>query len=86
MEKIITTTEAARHFGDVIARVKHTGESVLLTKSRKPIVRLVAAGSSARATGGEIMHALDALPHDTKFADDLEIVNRADQLLRNPWD
>lgn len=84
--KSITTTEAARHFGDVIARVKHTGEPVLLTKSSEPVARLVSAKPSARATGEEIMRALASLPHDPAFADDLETVNRADRALTNPWD
>jgi prevent-host-death family protein len=86
MEKTITTTEAARHLGDVIARVKHTGETVLLTKSSEPVARLVSARPAGQATGGEIMRALASLPHDAEFADDLEAVNQADQMLTNPWD
>jgi len=82
----ISTTEAARHLGDVLARIKHTGESVLLTKSNLPIARLVPATPPARANGAEIMKNLSELPHDPGFAGDLEQVNRSDKPLRNPWD
>jgi len=77
---------AAGCLGDVIARVKHTGETVLLTKSSEPVARLVSARPSTQATGGEIMRALASLPHDAEFADDLEVVNQADRMLTTPQD
>lgn len=85
METTISSTEAARHLGDVLARVKHTGESFVLTKSDKPLARLVPIGFPHRANGADIMRALEHLPYDPAFADDLERVNRMDRVAENPW-
>ncbi|NBB80386.1 MAG: hypothetical protein GVY36_13255 [Verrucomicrobia bacterium] len=86
MDTVISSTDAARHMGDVLARVKHAGESFVLTKSEKPLARLVRFSGAPRASGAEIMRALDDLPWDPEFADDLERVNRMDRISENPWD
>lgn len=85
METVISSTEAARHLGDVLARVKHAGETFLLTKSDKPLARLIPVGPTSRATGAAIVEALSRLPHDPDFANDLERVNRMDRVPDNPW-
>jgi prevent-host-death family protein len=85
MESTISSTEAARHLGDVLARVKHAGESFVLTKSDKPLARLVPIRAATGARGDAIMEALAHLPHDVDFADDLERVNRMDREPENPW-
>jgi len=85
MESILSSTEVARHLGDVLARVKHTGESFVLTKIDKPVARLVPIRSHLPATGAEIMAALAQLPHDPDFADDLEQVSRMDRVPEDPW-
>jgi len=85
MAKSISTTEAARHLGDYLARVKHTGESFLLTMNDVPIAELSPAAGSRRGTWGELKGAVARLPHDPSFADDLEKVNQADQPAANPW-
>ena len=81
----ISTTEAARHLGDYLARVKHKGEHFLLTKNDQPIAELLPASGSRRATWGEIVAVTERLPHDPTFADDLEKVNETDQLAADPW-
>jgi antitoxin (DNA-binding transcriptional repressor) of toxin-antitoxin stability system len=82
---VISTTEAARHLGDYLARVKHKGERFLLTKNDQPIAELSPATGSRRATWAEMVAALARLPRDSGFADDLEKVNEADQTAANPW-
>jgi len=84
METTITSTEAARHLGDFLARVKHAEESFLLTKSDRPLARLVPVRPGDRAKGLEIMQSLARLPHDPDFADDLERVNSMDRVPENP--
>ena len=81
----ISATEAARHLGDYLARVKHKGEHFLLTKNDQPIAELSPAIGSRRATWGELVSAVARLPRDASFADDLEKVNEADQPAANPW-
>ncbi len=81
----ISTTDAARHLGDYLARVKHKGEHFLLTKNDQPIAELVPARGSRRATWGELAAAVERLPWDPMFADDLEKVNEADHPASNPW-
>jgi prevent-host-death family protein len=85
METVISSTEAARHLGEVLARVKHAGETFLVTKSDKPLARLIPVGPPAGAKGAEILKALSRLPYDPDFADDLEQVNRLDRVPENPW-
>ena len=82
---VISATEAARHLGDYLARVKHKGEHFLLTKNDQPIAELAPAMGSRRATWAEVVAALARLPQDPLFADDLEKVNQADQAAANPW-
>jgi prevent-host-death family protein len=81
----ISVTEAARHLGDYLARVKHKGEHFLLTKNDQPVAELSPASGSRRATWGELVSAVARLPRDPTFADDLEKVNEADQAATNPW-
>ena len=81
----ITSTEAARHLGDYLARVKHRGERFLLTKNDQPIAELSPAAGSRRATWGELVAATARLPRDPAFADDLESINLADQPPAHPW-
>ena len=85
MATTITSTEAARHLGDYLARVKHKGEHFILTKNDQPIAELVPAAGSRRATWNELVDAVKTLPRDPTFADDLEKVNKADQIPENPW-
>lgn len=85
MDTVLTSTEAARHLGDVLAKVRHAGQSFVVTKGDKPVARLVPVPPRSGATGAEIMEALARLPHDPTFAADLERANRLDSIPANPW-
>jgi prevent-host-death family protein len=82
----ITSTEAARHLGDYLARVKDNGERFLVTKNDEPVAELSPAGGSRRATWGELKAAMIGHTFDADFADDLERVNESDQLASDPWE
>jgi antitoxin (DNA-binding transcriptional repressor) of toxin-antitoxin stability system len=85
MRTTISSTELVRHLGETLARVKHAGESFIVTKSDKPLASLAPIRAAKGATGKEIMEALAGMPFDPEFADDLERVNRMDALPKNPW-
>jgi hypothetical protein len=83
---MISSTEAARHLGDYLSRVKHKGETFILTKNDKPIAELAPVAGSGKGTWGELKAAMVGLQFDENFANDLEQVNEVDQLESNPWD
>ena len=82
----ISSTEAARHLGDYMARIKHKGERFILTKNDQAVALLGPVGASRRATWAELVEAVAALPHDRGFADDLEKVNETDVPQDTSWD
>ena len=86
MKIVISSTEAVRRFGDCLARIKYRGDSFVITRNDEPVAELMAAPGRRRATWGELVEALERLPHDPTFADDLEKVNNLDQIPANPWD
>lgn len=86
MSKTISTTEAARNLGDCIARIKHTGETFILSKNEKPVAALGPLPTARTVTFRELWAAWQKLPPDPGFADALEAINRADRPPKNPWD
>ena len=82
----ISSTEAARHLGDYMARVKHKGESFVLTKNEQAVAVLGPVGVTRKATWADLVEAVAARPRDRGFADDLEKVNEADIPLDTSWD
>jgi antitoxin (DNA-binding transcriptional repressor) of toxin-antitoxin stability system len=82
----ISSTDAARNLGDCLARIKHTGETFILTKNEKPVALLGPLPMPRRASLRKVFEALRELPADPGFADDLERVNTSDRPLQNPWD
>lgn len=85
MKITISSTKAARNLGDCLARIKHTGDSYVLTKGRRPVAELIPVAEAGDATLGELLEALRLVEADADFAGDLERVNRADVLMENPW-
>lgn len=82
----ISATEAARHLGEYLARIKHRGEHFILTKNDRPVAELRPVAGSHTTTWGTLREVLSNLPAAPGFADDLETVNRLDQPAENPWD
>jgi prevent-host-death family protein len=86
MTEHISSTDAARHLGDLLARVKHRGDRFVLTRNNKPVAELHGLKKRRRGTLRELAAALKELPHDPTFAADLETVNQTDRPPSNPWD
>ena len=82
----VSTTWAARHFEDCLARIKHVGDRFVLVEDGKPAAELVLMTASHRATLREVWDALASVRADASFTDDLLAVNDADRIPDNPWD
>jgi prevent-host-death family protein len=85
MKITVSCTEAARNLGECLSRIKHTGDSFILTRNNRPVAELVPVAEAGAGTLGEMMEALRLTRADPGFADDLERVNRTDAPLKNPW-
>ena len=85
MNTVISATEAARNLGDCLARIKHTGETFILSKNDKPVATLGPIAGATTVTLREIWDLWRTLPGDPTFADDLAAVNSADRPPKNPW-
>jgi prevent-host-death family protein len=85
MKITVSSTEAARNLGECLARIKHTGDSFILTRNNRPVAELVPVAEAGAGTLGELLEALRLTRVDGGFADDLERVNRADASMENPW-
>jgi antitoxin (DNA-binding transcriptional repressor) of toxin-antitoxin stability system len=81
----ISSTEAARNLGDCLAKIKHTGETFILSKNEKPVATLGPLPGTRTVTFRKLWELWRKLPADPGFADDLEAVNNADQPPKNPW-
>ena len=81
----VSSTEAARNLGDILARIKHTGDCYVLTKNNKPVAELGPVPGAAHATLGRLWDALHEVSVDDDFARDLERVSRSDSAMENPW-
>ena len=85
MSTTISSTEAVRHLGEYLERVRHRAEVFILTKNEKPVAQLSPVSHIRSGKWKDIVAALKRLPQDRGFADDLAKVNQADQPAQNPW-
>lgn len=81
----VPTTELARHFGDYLSRVRFGGQTIFVMKNSTPVAELRALPSS-ECTLSDFMALWQEYPADSRFADDLAQVNKADKAMENPWD
>ena len=84
--KKISSTEAVRSFGECLARVRYTGESILIYKNNKPVATLSPPPGTSRLTVAEFVEAWQNLKLDEDFASDLASISHEDSLPDNPWD
>jgi len=82
----ISSTKAVRHFGDCLARIKHRGDRFVIIRNGEPVAEMGPVAGGRRATWAELENAVRGQPCDAMFADDLDAVNRVDQIPANPWD
>ena len=86
MEIRITATELARKLGDILGKIRYRSDSFVVERNGEAIARITPVAGRLGASLGDGFRAWrEAAPADTRFADDLESVNRADRAPRNPW-
>lgn len=80
----VASTTLSRHFSEYLARVRFGGDSIVVLKNKIPVAELHALPAAGPSLG-DFLAQWQSATTDTRFADDLEAVNRADQPLENPW-
>ncbi len=88
MPKSLSVTEVARHFSELISRVRFYGDRIVLTKGGKPVAELRPTKEAARICAGDLPAFFSQLPHlgpeeATRFAKDLDAARR---MLSTPAD
>jgi len=87
MELRITATKLARRLGDVLGKLRFRGDTFVIERNGEAVARLSPWPGSRGGTLAEGLRAWrEAAGKDSRFADDLERVNRADRAPRNPWE
>lgn len=88
--RTVSATDAARGFGDLLAKVRYRRESFLIRKGKHVVAKLEPAGPGG-ITGAELARLWDRLPHldatDARaFARDLRGAGKTiRQRLMDPW-
>jgi len=81
----ISSTDAVRNFGDCLARVKHRSDTLVITKSNKPVAELRPLISEPCGTLEDLLRLWGRDPDDVTFSNDLERANSRELLNPNPW-
>lgn len=86
MESKITATEAARHFSDVLNRVRYRGETFVVERAGEPICRIVPAGTH-RNTVRDLVEFFRGAPHvDDEYLGLVEsLTKNQPPMPKSPW-
>jgi prevent-host-death family protein len=81
--KIMTATEASRHFSDLLDAVER-GETITIVRGNHPVAEI---GPARRRTGADLRAVLaDVPPPDDKFSQAItEAVAMVSSEVRDPW-
>ena len=87
--KTVTVTEAARNFSDFVSRIHYRGESALLVKGGRPMVKVTPARRVN--TGGELAKKWASLPRLSRkeaeaFDRDLKSARASLPALKAKWE
>jgi antitoxin (DNA-binding transcriptional repressor) of toxin-antitoxin stability system len=75
--RVISATEAARNFSDLINRVSYKGETYVVERGGRPACQLSPV-ETCRCSGADLLHALSALPRPSE-----EFLAAVEELTRN---
>jgi prevent-host-death family protein len=81
--RIMTATEASRHFSDLLDAVEH-GETVTIVRGNHPVAEI---GPAHRRTGADLRKALSGIaPPDEGFAKDISAaLTMVTSEVPDPW-
>lgn len=83
---VVTATEAARHFSDLVSRVCYQHETFVIERGGRALCQLAPVDAGA-CTGSELLALLTRLPRpDDAFLDAVEQIGRAQPPVEeSPW-
>jgi prevent-host-death family protein len=81
--RVMTATEASRHFSDLLDAVEH-GETVTIMRGNHPVAEI---GPARRRTGADLRAALTGIaPPDDDFVGDIAAaLALIESEVRDPW-
>lgn len=84
---LVSATEAARNFSDLVNRASYQGESFVIERGGRALCRLGPL-DGRRCTGADLMTLLSRLPQpDAEFLDAVEEISRNQPpVAPSPWD
>jgi antitoxin (DNA-binding transcriptional repressor) of toxin-antitoxin stability system len=89
--KVVSATEAARTFSELLNQVRYLGETVEIQRGRDIVARLVPPGPSKIISMSELNTLFASLPHLTpedaeSFAADLDKIRHEPLSPSDPWE
>lgn len=86
MKSRIPATEAARHFSDLLNRVRYRNEEFVVERGGQPVCRIIPAGP-ARCTVADLVRLLrSAAKPDPGYWDVLAaVIKHQPKLPKSPW-
>ncbi len=81
----ISSTDAVRNFGDCLARIKHRGDTFIITKNRRPVAELTPVTETRPGTLADLLENWKPDPDDPEFSSDLERANSTEKPEPDPW-
>ena len=86
--KKITAIELAKSLSDVLSRVYFRGETFMIERNGRPVVKLAPSDVRPHGTWRDVAEALKDVPWPLEgFAEDLEAVQSSQQRIGAPrWD
>jgi len=84
---VVSATEAARRFSDLVSRASYQGETFVIERGGKPLCQLGPV-EARRCTGADLLALLSRLPRpDAEFLAAVETASRAQAPVeRSPWE
>lgn len=87
---VLSATEVARNFSEVLNRVRYRGEEFVIMRGGEPVARLAPEPERATrppSTLGNLLDLYERRKRDPGFADDLEAIQaNPSRVEGSPWD